>query len=60
MFSINVTEQFFIGREYLLLGFEDIENQRLLHLSNSIALEWHKQHAEKILVWVPYCTVSFR
>ncbi|KAK2711771.1 hypothetical protein QYM36_012778 [Artemia franciscana] len=40
-----------LGREYLLLGFEDIENQRLLHLSNSIALEWHKQHAEKILKW---------
>jgi len=33
------------GREYFLLGHEDVTNDRLVYSSQSVGLEWRKKYA---------------
>jgi len=39
-----------VGRTYLILGFEDTVNKRLLFDARSVALRWRKIWARKIRV----------
>jgi hypothetical protein len=34
-----------LGREYFLLGHEDVTRQRLLYTTLSVGLEWRKKYA---------------
>jgi len=34
-----------LGREYFLLGHEDVTNDRLVYSSQSVGLEWRKKYA---------------
>ena len=37
-----------VGREYFLLGHEDVARQRLLYTHLSVGLEWRKKYAKEI------------
>lgn len=41
-----------LGREYFLLGHEDVTRQRLLYTTLSVGLEWRKKYALLIGVWL--------
>ncbi|KAK8738659.1 hypothetical protein OTU49_003992, partial [Cherax quadricarinatus] len=40
-----------INQDYLLLGWEDFTNSRLLYLDGSVALPYKKKYVRKILKW---------
>ena len=47
-----ICPRFKVGRTYLILGYEDSTNKRLLFDSRSVALRWRKIWARKIRVSV--------